>query len=258
MIPKIIHYCWLSNDPIPEELQECMASWKKYLPDYEFMKWDLNRFDKESCPWVSEAFDAKKYAFAADYIRIYALYNYGGIYLDMDVEVLKSFDDLLQLPYFLCYEQDATGPEVAAFGAQEGQQWLADWLAYYKGRHFVNKDGSINPQNRTTLPKIAINWLGQRGYTFKDIIRPSEITSSNSNTICLLPSEYFSPKSYTDGKIYCTPNTYSIHHFAGSWIPKEQKIEHLFWHFLGVKPHRIMWHVDNWIDRLRHIIKRKR
>ena len=253
MIPKIIHYCWLSNDPIPEKLQKYMASWKKYLPDYEFMKWDFNRFDKESCPWVSEAFDAKKYAFAADYIRIYALYKYGGIYLDMDVEVLKSFDDLLQYPYFLCYEQDGNGPEVAAFGAG-GNQWLADWLDYYKGRHFV----SINPQNRTPLPKIAINWLSQKGYVFKDIIKPSEITQNiNIKVICLLPSEYFSPKSYTNGKIYCTLNTYSIHHFAGSWIPNEQKLEQKFWHFLGVKPHRIMWHVDNWLDRLRHIIKRR-
>lgn len=121
MIPKIIHYCWLSDDPVPEKLQNYMKSWKKYLPDYEFMKWDFKRFPKDKCAWVSEAFDNKKYAFAADYIRIYALYNYGGIYLDMDVEVLKSFDDLLSLPYFLCCDEDGEGPEVAAFGAGGGR-----------------------------------------------------------------------------------------------------------------------------------------
>ena len=87
MISKIIHYCWLSNDPIPADLQKCMESWKKYLPDYEFMLWNFERFPKSQSKWVSDAFDNKKYAFAADYIRLYALYNYGGIYLDMDVEI---------------------------------------------------------------------------------------------------------------------------------------------------------------------------
>ena len=80
MIPKIIHYCWLSNDPIPSNIQHYMDSWKKYLPDYEFIHWNFDKFDKSSSRWVSEAFDNKKYAFAADYIRLNALYHYGGIY----------------------------------------------------------------------------------------------------------------------------------------------------------------------------------
>ena len=87
MIPKIIHYCWLSNDPIPAKLKKCMDSWKKQLPDYEFMLWNFDRFAKDRSVWVSQAFDSRKYAFAADYIRLYALYNYGGIYLDMDVDI---------------------------------------------------------------------------------------------------------------------------------------------------------------------------
>ena len=91
MIPKIIHYCWLSKDPIPKDMQMFIDGWYEKLPDYEFMLWDFNRFDIHSSQWVKEAFSKKKYAFAADYIRLYALYNYGGIYMDMDVEVLKSF-----------------------------------------------------------------------------------------------------------------------------------------------------------------------
>lgn len=82
MIPKIIHYCWLSGDEVPENLKKCMDSWKKIIPDYEFVKWDFTKFDKSSSAWVSEAFDNRKYAFACDYIRLYAVYNYGGIYLD--------------------------------------------------------------------------------------------------------------------------------------------------------------------------------
>ena len=92
MIPKRIHLCWLSGDPYPAKIGKCLASWKKHLPDYEVVLWDTKRFDLESSPWVKQAFEAKKYAFAADYIRFYALYNYGGIYLDSDVEVLRSFD----------------------------------------------------------------------------------------------------------------------------------------------------------------------
>ena len=93
MIPKIIHYCWLSNDPVPENLQKCMDSWKRYLPDYEFMLWNFDRFDKKSSLWVEQAFDNRKYAFAADYIRLFAIYNYGGIYLDMDVDGLRDVSD---------------------------------------------------------------------------------------------------------------------------------------------------------------------
>ena len=105
MIPKVIHYCWLSGDPIPEKLQRCMDSWKKFLPDYEFVLWDLERFDIKTSQWVKEAFEARKYAFAADYIRLYAVYNYGGIYMDMDVEVVRPFDDLLASPYIWAWNR---------------------------------------------------------------------------------------------------------------------------------------------------------
>ena len=105
MIPKIIHYCWLSGEPIPWQLQICMASWKKYLPEYEFMMWDTQRFDINSLLWTKQAFEAKKYAFAADYIRLYAVYTYGGIYLDMDVEVRHPFDFLLDEDCMLGYEK---------------------------------------------------------------------------------------------------------------------------------------------------------
>ena len=101
MIPKIIHFCWLSDDPYPQEIQRCLDSWKEILPDYEIWKWDRKRFDINSVPWTKEAFESKKYAFAADYIRLYALYNYGGIYLDSDVLMYKSFNPLLNLPYFI-------------------------------------------------------------------------------------------------------------------------------------------------------------
>ena len=109
MIPKIIHYCWLSDDPIPGKLQRCMDSWKRALPDYEVVRWNFERFPRGTSKWVDEAFENKKFAFAADYIRLFALYNYGGIYLDMDVEVVKPFDPFLQLDTMLCFENSKDG-----------------------------------------------------------------------------------------------------------------------------------------------------
>lgn len=123
MIPKVIHYCWLSGDPIPEKLQRCMDSWKKFLPDYEFVLWDLERFDIKTSQWVKEAFEARKYAFAADYIRLYAVYNYGGVYMDMDVEVVRPFDDLLASPYILGLESEK-GVEAGVFGAERYSLFL--------------------------------------------------------------------------------------------------------------------------------------
>ena len=106
MIPKIIHYCWLSNDPVPMQLQQYMQTWREKLPGYEFLLWNFDRFDIRRSTWVKEAFEAKKYAFAADYIRLYAVYRYGGIYMDMDVEVVRGFDELLDAPLMLGKETD--------------------------------------------------------------------------------------------------------------------------------------------------------
>jgi mannosyltransferase OCH1-like enzyme len=141
MIPKIIHLCWLSGDPYPKKIQFCIDSWKKYLPDYEIMLWDTNRFDVNSTLWTKQAFEAKKYAFVADYIRFYAVYNFGGIYLDSDVEVIRSFNKFLNLPYFVCSEAVPTSVELAAFGAEKGTAWVKDAMEYYEGRAFVQDNG---------------------------------------------------------------------------------------------------------------------
>ena len=106
MIPKKIHFCWLGGGKYPERVRQCMESWRRALPGYEIVRWDESRFDVNSVPWVREAIERKKYAFAADYIRHYALYHEGGIYLDTDVEVLKPFDDLLDAEMFAVIETE--------------------------------------------------------------------------------------------------------------------------------------------------------
>ena len=140
MIPKIIHLCWLSGDPYPRKIQDCLDSWKKHLPSYEIILWDTKRFNIHEVPWVEQAFNTKKYAFAADYIRLYALYHHGGIYLDSDVEILKSLDNFLELPYFVGAETSGT-IEAAILGAEKGCDWFKCCLDYYEGRNFIREDG---------------------------------------------------------------------------------------------------------------------
>ena len=239
MIPKIIHYCWLSNDPIPEDLQKCMESWKKYLPDYEFMLWNFDRFPKSQSKWVSDAFDNKKYAFAADYIRIYALYLYGGFYLDMDVEVVKPFEPFLNLNTMLGYENSKNeGLEVAAFGVEKNSPWIKKCLDFYEARDFINQDGSFNVQ---PLPGVIRRCLERNGFELFNVHNIKEAKSvSNSNAIPVFPCDFFSPKNHVNGKIYRTSNTYSIHHFAGSWLPWYFRMEQRFWESIGLRDMRII------------------
>lgn len=235
MIPKIIHWCWLSDDPIPESLQKCMDSWKVYLPDYEFIHWNFDRFPRGKSKWVDEAFDNKKYAFAADYIRLYALYNYGGIYLDMDVEVCKPFDPLLSSCIML--GKEASGyPEVAAFGVEKGAHWIKICLDRYSDRHFILPNGKLDTY---PLPMVVNDVLRSNNYKFKEVISPAQ--DIIDNVIPIYPSEFFGPKSHKTKEIIKTENTYAIHHFAASWInvPNYVIREQKFWNSLGMKNHNL-------------------
>ena len=215
MIPKIIHYCWLSGNPIPKNLEDCMKSWKKKLPDYKFMLWDFNRFDINSSIWVREAFNAKKYAFAADYIRLFALYNYGGIYMDMDVEVIKPFDDMLDRKYLLAYEEK-NRIEAGNIGNEPGAGWLKKCLDYYEDRSFYKKNGTID--NRP-LPMIL-----------------NEIISSNFPEMQIMGTDVFTTKSLETGIINVTENSYTIHHFTGSWTNWRMKLKRfIFLHIIKSK-----------------------
>ena len=217
MIPKIIHFCWLSDDNYPQKIEYCINTWKKHLTDYEVRLWDLKRFDINSSIWCKEAFNEKKYAFAADYIRCYALFTEGGIYLDSDVEVLKSFDDLLHLPYFIGEEQ-GTNIEPAIIGCEQGWKFLGEMLEYYKDRHFITENG----YDMETLPQIMSNKI-RGSYTYTKINTPEEF-DRNIEKLCVLPAEYFSPKYPNGFKCPTTKNTYAVHHFAASWYPIDKKL----------------------------------
>lgn len=222
MIPKIIHFCWLSGDPYPPKIDKCLKSWSKYLSDYEIILWDTNRFDLNSSLWVSQAYEKKKYAFAADYIRFYALYHHGGIYLDSDVEVLKSFDDLLDIPYFVGAEKAQT-PEAAIMGAEKGCDWIKKCLDYYDNRKFILEDGSLDIRK---LPEIMDEQIRKikplRVLSLEDSLRIRQLDMQKE--VLVFNDKFFSPKVFDSREVEITPYTYAIHHYQNSWFSPKAKV----------------------------------
>ena len=216
MIPKIIHMCWFGSDPYPKKIKYCIDSWKKHLPDYEVMLWDMERFDADSLAWTREAFDAGKYAFMADYVRFYAIYNYGGIYLDCDVEMIGSFDDLLDLPYFVGNEAYPSSIELSAFGAEKGLPWVKDAMDYYVGRHFIKENGE---RDMAPLPFVMWPLLSQK-YEIVCIDDISDFDPDPSR-ICVFPQDWFNANPWAEEngfRYHVTEKTRCIHHFANSWL----------------------------------------
>jgi hypothetical protein len=237
MIPKKIHYCWLSGDPFPDLIVRCMASWRKALPDYELVLWDSKRFEVDRLAWVREAFAAGKYAFASDYIRLHALYEEGGIYLDADVEVLGNFNALLNERSFIGYERSGD-LEAAVIGAEKGCAWIAACLEHYNGRHFVQPNGS---RDTTPLPVIVETTLNHLG-----LMPPAAPTTTTiaGPAITFCPADYFSPKDMHGEPVRTTPHTIAIHHFDGQWVERtavhalKQRAHRVLHRLLGAKNHR--------------------
>jgi mannosyltransferase OCH1-like enzyme len=175
-----------------------MKTWRENFNGYEFVLWNFDRFDINSSIWVKEAFEAKKYACAADYIRLFAIYNYGGIYMDMDVEAVKPFGDLLNRNIMLGYEDNEQRIEAGCFGAEKGHPFIKKCLDYHE-REF---NGPL------VLPIIM-----------RDILNES-FSGENYD---ILPSEYFSAKSYVTGEVKKTKNTRTIHHYTGSWFTEKDR-----------------------------------
>lgn len=219
MIPKLIHYCWLSNDPIPEKLQKCINSWKEKLPEYEIMLWDFNRFDIHSSIWVKQAFEAKKYAFAADYIRLYAVYHYGGIYLDSDVEVVKPLNDLLHLPYFIGLDSNNL-IEAGIIGSEKNNPWIKACLDYYQNRSFIKDDGTNDVEVLPVIMKKEIEKIR----TIVSLKETPATYDEEEKYLYVFPFPYFCSKRHDTGKVVICTSTYTVHHFAMSWLPVKVRI----------------------------------
>lgn len=227
MIPKKIHYCWLSGEEIPEDVQKCMATWKEFMPDYEIILWDKRRFDVNSVAFVKEAVSVKKWAFAADYIRLYALYSEGGIYLDSDVIVKKNFDDFLVYDFFSAVEaytpdrgdknriyvhedgsvvQKIAGValQAAVIGGNKENKFLKDCLEWYANKHFILPDGSFF--DKIVSPDIYASIAQRYGFRYKNE------EQNLSENMKIYPSFVFAPNI-----LGFTKDSYAIHCTLGSW-----------------------------------------
>lgn len=213
MIPKIIHYCWFGRGRLPGISLKCIASWKKYLSDYEFRLWNEDNFDLNINPYISEAYQARKYAFVSDYVRLHVLHEEGGIYLDTDVEVLKNFDIFLTLPAFSGFEDDTHIP-TGIMGSEKNGAWVKELLEYYKNRHFILPDGTMDT---TTNTQIISGIMERNGFILKNGHQVYK------DCMHMFPKDYFCPLHF--GKIILTENTHCIHHFASSWNPNKRKFK---------------------------------
>lgn len=217
-IPKIIHYCWFGRKPKPALAEKCMKSWRKYCPDYQIIEWNEENYDISACPlYVRQAYEAKKWAFVTDYVRLDVVYRHGGIYLDTDVELRKSLDMLLEYPCYFGFEDGIHVNTGIGFGAEKGLHLLKELMDDYAEIPFIREDGSFD-----TLPCPVRN---------TQILLRHGLVQDDSKQILddgalVLPLRYLCPISYRDGKKRIVRDTISIHWFQASWQTEQQQKSH--------------------------------
>jgi len=212
MIPKIIHYCWFGLKEKPESILAYIRTWREKLPDYQIIEWNENNFDVHCNTYVSQAYELKKFAFVSDVCRLHALKQMGGIYLDTDVQVLKTFDPFLDCDSFIGEEQNGKLLGTAVIGATKGTAWINDFLSIYASLKFVRTFGSMDiTANTERLTKF--------------------LKKKQNNKPRIYPVDYFCAKDYQTGSVVVTHNTVCVHHYSASWVEplKIQKIEAEFW-----------------------------
>lgn len=212
IIPKKIHYFWFGGNPLPELETKCIESWKKHCPEYEIIRWDESNYDINKNEYMRQAYEAKKWGFVPDYARLDVVYTYGGIYLDTDVEVVKNFDELLYLSGFAGFESKKFVNFGQGFGAIEGNIMLKDLMEDYKDKKFYlpNNQFDLTPSpayQTAVLKKFGLE-MNNKLQKIKDMV--------------ILPCECFSPDNNMIPHI--TENTFSIHHFSGSWTTGDNKL----------------------------------
>lgn len=212
MIPKIVHYCWFGRGEIPELERKCIASWHKFMPGWEYKLWNEDNFDVEnSINYVKQAYAHKKYAFVSDYVRLWALYNYGGVYLDTDVEVIRSLDDFLVYPAFSGYEGDNNIViTTAVIGSEVRGIWVNEMIDSYERRPFILRNGELD---MTANTRFIAGIMLKNGFSFSQ----NNIHAIYKNCMHVFPVDYFCPLTSTR-VLKLTSNTCCIHHFAGSWV----------------------------------------
>lgn len=216
LIPKVIHYCWFGGNPIPDKYKVWMESWHKFCPDYEIKEWNETNYDITKNKYMMQAYEKKKWGFVPDYARLDIIYNYGGIYLDTDVELVASFDELLYQKGFAGFEREQFVNLGSGFGAIPRLSIIKEMLDYYVDKQFVNEDGSLN---MIASPRLQTDVLLKHG-----LKKNGEYQIVDDLTI--FPEKMFNGKSERLRRIRLKPYTKSIHHYDASWVSEEEKRLH--------------------------------
>lgn len=212
MIPKTIHYCWFGRGEMPEQAKRCLASWHEFMPDWEYKLWNEDNFDVGISAYAKEAYDARKFAFVSDYVRLWALEREGGLYLDTDVEVFKSFEDLLGYKSFAGFEGSKHLPVGTCVMASEAHgEWMSEQLEAYRDRHFLTPDGTFDMT--TNVQFITANMV-RLGFVQNGV-------EQDYKDLHVFPVEFFSPR-HTTGEYLRTENTYCDHLGMGTWDDKDR------------------------------------
>ncbi len=214
MIPRVIHYCWFGGKELPRDVQACIASWKKYCPDYEIRQWNETNFDVTAHPFVKAAYEAKAWAFVSDYARLQVVYDYGGVYLDTDVELKKSLDALLDNPCYVALQQ--VGNWVATglgFGAEKGSDAVLAMLKAYDGEVF-----DTNRREQLACPILNTRALASFGVRYAEQVQYLP-------QVTVYPPRFFDPISPGDAKNLLCEDTVSIHHYSATWQSPKQRLK---------------------------------
>lgn len=225
MIPKIIHLCWFSNEPYPVEIKVCLDTWKHLLPDYKVQLWTSQEAKAIGCKYIDEALSVKKWAFAADAVRFYAVYQYGGVYMDSDIFLYKRFDELIPEKGFVTFNEipdhnGEYGLQAAFFLAEKGNPYCKSVFDYYKDAHFITTEGGYN---ETISPFIMLQKAKKYGYKNQDIIQKLD-------GLTVYPIKYLSPRK----RYKRCQETIGCHRIYGSWRKRkfgralELKIKHIY------------------------------
>lgn len=256
MIPKIIHYVWLTYPspypPVyPPIVEQCMASWKKFLPDYEVKLWNADNFDFSMCPYAEEAYKEQKYAFASDYVRLWALYNYGGIYLDSDVEVLRGLDELLCNKAFAGFE-DKERIATCILGSEKRNPLFKEFMDDYVGRKFIigGEMYDLTPNPVPITKRLIKQGLRLDG------------SYQKLKNITVYPMEYFCPfNPYRKSGDCFTEKTYCNHYFNGEWkkrkSEREKRYEEKEKKYIKVFGRKLGWRICKYVTIAKHIKLKK-
>lgn len=258
MIPKIIHYSWFSGEPYPKHIELLMETWKKHLPDYEFVLWDANKLKEVGSVFADEAISVRKWAFAADFLRIYAVYTYGGIWLDTDIEMFKSFDPFLVHSMFIGREWYTHNydPQVSyltshCFGAEKGHLFLKDCLSYYSDRHFICSKNETLPQsmryNMTIIPEVQAKIaVSKYGFDWRESVDKLQVLKDD---IHVYPHDFFDAPGYSS-----MDNVVCIHRATGGWRPGNEGNVPDF-SFTSVRKKDVAYYADKFLNGFLQLFK---